>query len=512
MKKFIVLVSLIGSYTIAASQLAWPAITQEMKPWARWWWQGSAVNSEGISSNLKDYKAAGLGGVEITPIYGVIGHEKDFIPFLSPQWMQMLDHTIKEAKGLGLGVDLANGTGWPFGGPTVKDDDAAKTIAYKTFQLNEGESLKEPVTYIQEAFVRTANGKPLKVEDLKQPVTANADLQLLAIDQIKYRVPLPLKLLMAYSDKGVKVNLTTKVKEGNLEWKAPVGKWTLYAVFEGLHGKMVERAAPGGEGYAIDHFSAVALQNYFKRFDEAFKGHDLSYIRALFNDSYEVDDARGQSNWTPLLFAEFQSRRGYDLRNYLPALFNKDNPDLNSRVIFDYRTTIDELILEKFTINWKKWGTTKGAIIRNQSHGSPANLLDLYGAIDIPETEGDDILRFKFATSAAHVTGKRLASSESATWLNEHFLVSWGDVKKKLDLFFLGGVNHIFYHGVNYSPKEAAWPGWLFYAATHFQQTNPQWKEFHVLNTYVSRVQSFLQRGDVDNDVLLYCPINDRYA
>lgn len=513
MRKFFSLLLLFFTIVDASSQLAWPAVTQETKPWARWWWQGSAVTAEDISANMKDYKAAGLGGLEITPIYGVMGHEKEAIDFLSPKWMQMLDHSIKEAKALGLGIDMANGTGWPFGGPTVTGKDAAKTIAYKTYELNGGNELGEAVTFLQEAFVRTANGKALKVEDLKQPVTANRDLQSLAIDQIKYPVQLPLKLLMAYSDNGQKINLTTKVNaQGQLAWKAPAGKWTLYAVFEGLHGKMVERAAPGGEGYAIDHFSAEALAAYFKRFDDAFKGHDISYLRALFNDSYEVDDARGQSNWTPKLFEEFQQRRGYDLRNYLPALFGKDKEELNSRVIFDYRTTIDELILEKFTIAWKRWGTTKGAIIRNQSHGSPANLLDLYGAIDIPETEGDDILRFKFATSAAHVTGKRLASSESATWLNEHFLVSWADVKKKLDLFFLGGVNHVFYHGVNYSPKDAPWPGWLFYAATHFQQTNPQWKDFGALNSYVTRVQSFLQKGDVDNDVLLYCPINDRYA
>jgi len=32
--------------------------------------------------------------------------------------------------------------------------------------------------------------------------------------------------------------------------------------------------------------------------------------------------------------------------------------------------------------------------LRNQSHGSPANTLDLYSVVDIPETEGTDILRF----------------------------------------------------------------------------------------------------------------------
>ncbi len=87
-----------------------------------------------------------------------------------------------------------------------------------------------------------------------------------------------------------------------MNWTAPAGNWSLFALFEGLHGKMVERAAPGGEGYAIDHFSATASTNYFKKFDEAFKGYDISYLRSFFNDSYEVDDARGQANWTAEFF------------------------------------------------------------------------------------------------------------------------------------------------------------------------------------------------------------------
>ncbi|MEO5564721.1 MAG: glycosyl hydrolase, partial [Chitinophagaceae bacterium] len=406
----------------------------------------------------------------------------------------------------------ANGTGWPFGGPWVTDADASKSVYYKSYTVNGGEQLKEPVEYSRESWVRTANNKQVSVDTLLKPVSANKNLQALALDQIQYPGKIPLQALMAYSG-TTSLNLTDKVNaNGQLDWTAPAGKWTLYALFQGLHGKMVERAAPGGEGYAIDHFSLTAANHYFKKFDEAFKGHDISYLRAFFNDSYEVDDARGQSNWTPDFFSEFKKRKGYDLKDHLAALFGKDDSLKNKRVIYDYRSVIDELLLENFTIAWKKWGTTKGGMLRNQSHGSPANTLDLYSVVDIPETEGTDILRFKFATSAANVMGKKLVSSESATWLNEHFLSSWGDVKKIVDLFFLGGVNHIFYHGAAYTPKDAPWPGWLFYAAVHFQPANPQWKDFHTLNEYVARVQSFLQNGKPDNDVLLYYPIIDRYS
>lgn len=503
------------SATILHAQLKWPAVTNTTKPWTRWWWQGSAVNKNDLTWNIEQYQQAGLGGVEIAPIYGVYGYEKQFIDFLSPQWMQMLEHTLKEAKRLGVGVDLANGTGWPFGGPWVKDEDASKTIYYKTYSLNAGEQLKETIEYKQEALVKTANNKPAAIDTILKPLYANKNLQSLALDQIQYPDKLSLKKLMAYAGGKPPLDLTSHVDAtGKLNWTAisANSSWTLYALFEGLHGKMVERAAPGGEGYAIDHFSATAAKNYFKKFNETFKGYDLSYLRSFFNDSYEVDDAKGQANWTSGFFEEFLKRKGYELKDCLPALFGKSSTDSNSRVIYDYRSVIDELILENFTKEWKKWGAGKGKLLRNQSHGSPANTLDLYSVVDIPETEGENILRFKFATSAANVSGKKLVSAEAATWLNEHFLSSWGDVKKMVDLFFLGGVNHIFYHGTAYSPKDAPWPGWLFYAAVHFQPTNPQWKDFHVLNEYITRVQSFLQNSKPDNDVLLYYPIADRYS
>src|SRR5690606_15851624 len=182
------------------------------------------------------------------------------------------------------------------------------------------------------------------------------------------------------------------------------------------------------------------------------------------------------------------------------------------RVLSDYRETIADLLLANYTETWREWAASNGALIRNQAHGSPANILDLYAATDIPEIEGTDLLRIKFASSAAHVTGKPLVSSESATWLNEHFQSTLGDVKKAIDLFLLGGVNHTFYHGANYTPKDDPWPGWLFYAAVHFTPNNPFWADFGKLNNYVARVQSFMQQGEPSNDVLLYLPIYDAYA
>jgi len=511
MKKLLV-VFLLFSQAISAQELAWPEITSINKPWTRWWWPGSIVTQQDITTAMEKYKKAGLGGMEIAVIYGVKGQEDKFINYLSPKWMEMFTYTLREGERLDLGIDLANASGWPFGGPWVDPADACKNINYKTYTLKGGEKLKEKVEFSQIPLVRPVGQKP-DIEKLIDPIGKNKDLQLYAIDQIRFGKPLPLYILMAYSDSGQVRDLTSLVtQERDLDWTAPPGNWTLYALFQGWHGKMAERAGPGGEGDVIDHFSGQAIKKFLAHFDTIFSNYDLKSLRGYFNDSYEVDDASGQSNWTSDMLYEFYIRRGYDLAEYLPALFQKDTPENNARVLSDYRQTISDLILEKFTTHWSEWAHRQGKTTRNQAHGSPGNILDLYAATDIPETEGSEITKLKFASSAANVTGRQLASCEAATWLNEHFLSNLSDIRKAVDLFFIGGINHVFYHGTCFSPQNEPWPGFLFYAAVELTPVNPLWNDFEALNKYIGHVQSFLQDGIADNDILLYFPIFDRYA
>jgi hypothetical protein len=486
---------------------------------------GSDVDAAGLRAALEAYREAGLGGVEITPIYGVRGFEGRFVPFLSPQWVERLETALGEAQRLGLGVDMATGTGWPFGGPWVGTADACRTIAHRTYRVNGGERLAEAVRFRQEPLLRAIGNqiydategtrirqdvRPLDIGQLVEPVEANPNLQALALDQVRFPRVLPLHVLMAYSDRGEVLDLTARVgADGRLDWTAPPGMWRLHALFLGSHGKLVERAAPGGEGNVVDHFAERSIRSYLRRFDEAFAGRPLAGLRAFFNDSYEVDDAAGQADWTPALLDEFETRRGYDLRRELPALFAADASERGTRVLVDYRETISDLLLDRFTTGWRSWAEHHGKLVRNQAHGSPASILDLYAASDIPETEGVGLYRIKWASSAANVTGKRLVSAEAATWLGEHFLSTLADVRAAVDRYFVGGVNHVVYHGTSYTPPGEPWPGWPFYAAVHFDPNNTWWSDFAALNRYVTRVQSFLQSGRPDNDVLLYFPFHD---
>lgn len=199
----------------------------------------------------------------------------------------------------------------------------------------------------------------------------------------------------------------------------------------------------------------------------------------------------------------------------------------------DYRETLSDLMIEEVFPLWIDWCKKRGIATRNQAHGAPVNLLDFYAIADIPETEmfghgGPDPLvsRFdenlgkadreplisKFASSAAHTAGKPRVASETGTWLAEHFCESFEELKGLVDLMFLSGVNDIFYHGCVYSPDDAAWPGWLFYAATEMNPRNPLWREAPTLNRYIERSQSILREGRPDNDVLLYWPIHEIWS
>ena len=108
---------------VAAQQ--WPAVNPEAKAGARWWWLGSAVDKENLQWNMQEYARHGIGALEITPLYGVQGNDRNNIPYLSDKWMEMLRYTQEQGRQNGLEIDMATGTGWPFGGPWVPLEDSA---------------------------------------------------------------------------------------------------------------------------------------------------------------------------------------------------------------------------------------------------------------------------------------------------------------------------------------------------------------------------------------------------
>jgi hypothetical protein len=203
---------------------------QTYKPWAYWWWMGSSVTKDGISKNLQAYKEAGLGGLHIVPIYGEKGDEENFINYLSPQWMEMLAHTVNEATILGLGIDMTTGTGWPFGGPNLGFKYSAKRFELKEIEL-------DTVKHVNQLT------KGMKGAELIH--------------------------LSALNQKGEYENITSSIQQdGKIENNGSFKK--AWALIIRPTGQQVKRAAPGAKGLVMDYFNRNALNSYFEKFQSAF--------------------------------------------------------------------------------------------------------------------------------------------------------------------------------------------------------------------------------------------------
>ena len=265
-----------------------PSAFSTSKPWAYWWWPGSAVTETGITHNLEAFSKAGFGGLHIIPIYGAKGYEAKFQPYLSDGWQQKFSFVLKEAKRLHLGIDMTLGTGWPLGGPQIRKQDAAKSYKIEEISIAAGQ---------------------------------------------KWLVPKDVIAASVFINKVFAEELVTAKKSS---FQAGAEGAQVYVFFENLTNQQVKRAAPGGEGLVMDHFSLSAFEHYRESFVPFLKKSHAP-LRALYNDSYEVYGA----NYTPDLFTTFQQLNGYDLREHLDVLSkSKAESELENAIWADYHRTL----------------------------------------------------------------------------------------------------------------------------------------------------------------------------
>ena len=469
---FLFYILLSTSTAVMAQELAWPMVEQETRPWTRWWWHGSAVDEHNINVMLDQLKTAGFGGVEITPIYGVQGKEDISIEYLSKDWVNMLQYTLDAATSRGMAVDLPPGSGWRCGGPFVTLQQANTSLKIDTLSIQGGEKLDIDLSDKRVLHIRAIE----KGSGLALEMTRRRDAN------------------------------------GHLQWTPETGDWMLYVVRVEWSGGKVKRPGPGGEGYSIDVYSEAASQQFLDTIAARLASIPSGAVRSYFHDSFEY-----MGDGTAEIFSSFLKYRGYGLQDYIPALMGQGDPDVVLRIQADYRKTLSDMLHDNFIAKLTSWSHEQGSLNRNQAHGSPGNMLDLYAACDIPETEifgplsgpDADVLINKFASSAAHVMNKPLASAETSTWLGEHFTVGLDSIRASCDHLFLAGINHLIFQGTAYSPEDAAWPGWVFYASVQMNPRNPYWQDIPKLTEYITNCQSVLQAGNPANDVLIFWPYDD---
>ena len=462
---------------VAQIEKAFQSPPDDARVMIRWWWFGSAVTKPELLRELKEMKAGGLGGFEIQPVYPLALNDPQTgfrnLPYLSPGFLDDVRYVNEEAHRLGLRANLTLSSGWPYGGPHTPITEAAAEIRQ----------------------VRTAVHD--KETSVAVPALGHGEKLLAVFSVRKSSAP---KLLPLPASGAARMDVPPDANE--LAW---------YIVSR--TGQQVKRPAVDANGFVLDHFSHQAVADHLHDVADnlmATFGNEPPY--SVFSDSLEVYGA----DWTPGFLQEFRKRRGYDLRPYLPDLFTPA-PDAEALAVrHDWGMTLTELIDQNYLSQITTWAHAHHTLFRSQTYGSPAVSLSSNALVDLPEGEGPQWRQFSFtrwATSASHVYGRPITSSETWTWLHSPaFRATPLDMKQEADRFFLQGINQLMGHGWPYSPPSAGEPGWRFYAAGAFNAHNPWWIVMPDVMGYMQRVSWALREGEPANQVAIYLPEDDAWA
>ncbi|MGD1086135.1 MAG: glycosyl hydrolase [Verrucomicrobiota bacterium] len=441
----------------------------------RWWWFGPAVTHAQLEREMNFMKEGGIGGFEVQQTYPLAldGELPGLtnLKFLSPEALEALHFVSGKAKELGLRMNLTLGSGWPYGGPQFTAEEGATAIQTQNLTIPGGQ--------------RTA---PLPSFRAGQ------------------------KLIAAFVKNGG-AYVEVPVVDNVLQVPAEVANPAQIELFISRGGIMaVKRPAYGADGNVIDHYSPTVIAKFIKELAEpSIKACEPNPLTSIFCDSLEV----AGENWTPNFLAEFQKRRGYDLRPLLPALFNDIGPK-TLEIRQDWGQTVTELFNDDFIGAFHKLAAENKTQFRIQAYGTPPTALFSYAAADWGEGESYQWNAFSFtrwASSANHLIGRPVTSAEAFTWLHSPvFRATPLDIKGEADLDFLNGVNQFICHGWPYTAEGVAYPGWSFYAAAVFNEKNPWWIVMPDVAKYLQRVSSLLRQGAPANDVALFLSNGDAWA
>ncbi len=383
-----------------AGTIAWPEPDQSARPWTRWWWHGSAVDDANLTGLLEEYRDAGLGGVEITCIYGVKGNA-------NPESRLSL-------RCVGRGRAACHGRGraaW-YGGrpagrvgvadgraPTVGREDANSKRPLRVDQV-------EARVVLQTVWPRHAAGGCGR-----WAVTASNSI---------YRVISMARQSIANS---------------------PSGDWTVYTLRVPLGRRSGQTARARRRRSEHQSVLQAVGAKFLTDFGDVLDR--LPGIRAQFHDSFEYE-----GDWQPKFLEEFAARRGYRLEDHLPALAGDGPREQVERVKMRLSRNAGRSGARKpgravgrvgprSTDNWRATSRTGrrpiGSIsTRRATFPRPKALVVCTAPMPIGWCS---------SSLPRPPTWRDAGSSRprSATWLDEHFNVTLAQVKQIVDRQIAGG-------------------------------------------------------------------------
>ncbi len=498
----------------------------EARPFVRWWWNGNHLEEDEIIRQLDVLEKAGIGGVEINPI--AMPEEADPLgieplTWISKEWNEMLQFAALEVQKRGMVADLIVGSGWPFGGEFLEEDETIQRVIVHKIPCSGGQQLNEDLeTLYQKAVAALArNYEAAKSHEIVFVRLVPVGLQ-------------NTSEILDFTDEFIENN--------RLDLTVPAGQYELvYGILQRSN-REVMHGAPGAAGPVMNHYEKKITRAYLNRLNKISEdtGTPLSdLIRALFCDSIELDGA----NWTDGFEELFSETYNYSLEPWFPFIFYDPYtgyPEENyepsfaeklKRVRYDYNRLLVQTFLENFTQEFQDFCTENGVLCRYQAYGTPFLMGMMEGNMipDIPESnnwiysadmdaeawewsQGHGYMIWNlYAASGGHLTGKKIISNEAMTNTRGVFKTSLEEIKQHDDMNFITGMNHSVLHGYNYSPPEAGFPGWIRYGS-YFSGQNTWWPYFSKWTDYNARLSYVFQNSQPVKNIAILAPEADIWS
>ncbi len=332
----------------------------------------------------------------------------------------------------------------------------------------------------------------------------------------------------------------------NLHWDAPEGEWHIFYMAERVMYEGTHAAGNVSEWKQyINLLDPEATRAFLRVTHEAYRREipaDLwPHIEAFFTDEPSFithyvpplperywdkvpvfdkpffTDRPPALPWVHDFLAQFQTRKGYDLRSVLFALFFSQNTEARS-VRQDYYEVLTALIRRGFYEPIQRW-CRQNNVLASGHVLLEENILDhapfegsLFAALrhfDLPGIDmlnanpqemigggsfmGLSIMAAKQAASVAHLTGCSRVHSESSDW-EQHNRGAFASLKERL-----GQANLLHVMGVN---QITSYFGWA-------ELDEEAWRQY---NQYVGRISSLLSGGRHVCDTAVLYPIRSLWS
>lgn len=454
-----------GSGSLAETSKLFSDPPPEFRPAPLWVWNED-MTSEKISTQLRDLKEKGFGGVFVHPRPGLI------TPYLSEEWLSLFKQTVSLGRELGMKVWIYDENSYPsgFAGGLVP---AARP-----------------------EFARSG----LKATVLKSPSLAG--------------VKAPVCLLQQQSQEFL--DITDRVRAGEKGW--PEGRYWLFEVVQ-------QEPSPWYGGFTYVDLMRPGVTEVFLHLTlDAYKkvaGEEFGLtVPGTFQDEAEIAPAGGAwaVNYTPALLSEFSRRRGYDLLPELPSLLEEVGDF--QRVRHDFYLTCLELFVENWARPYYDYCSRNNLQLTGHywEHDwpvpriNPDNMaLGAYAhlpGIDILMNEWNLDVHAQFGNaravrelgSLANQLGRKRTLSE--TYGASGWDLTFFDQKRIGDWEYALGVNFLNQHLV-YSTIAGA------RKRDHplsFSYHEPWWPAYRLMNDYFGRLSVALSAGQQVNKILVIEP------